>query len=65
VRKSMVMSGSLNKVQTIELSISQKVSVTNVTTDLNVLNGVYITKDSASGEDLLTPNEMQFVANVK
>jgi hypothetical protein len=65
VRKSMVMSGSQNRVQTIELSISQKVSVTNVTTDLNVLNGVYITKDSASGEDLLTPNEMQFVANVK
>lgn len=65
MRKSVETSGSLNKEETIRLSVLQKVSVTSVTTNLNVLNGVSITKDSASGEGLQTSNEMQYVANVK
>lgn len=65
MRKSVETSGSLNKEETIRLSVLQKVSVTSVNTNLNVLNGVFTTKDSASGEGLQTSNEMQYVANVK
>jgi len=66
VLKSMENSGSLNTAVTLQVWPRQYVSVINATIDdLNVLNGVSITKDSASGEGLQTSNEMQYVANVK
>ncbi len=58
-------SGSLNKVQTIELSVSQRVSVEDVPINLNALNGVYTTNDLESGVDLLQQIERLFVANAK
>lgn len=58
-------SGSLNKVQTIELSVSQRVSVEDVPINLNALNGVYIENDLESGADLLHQIERLFVANAK
>lgn len=58
-------SGSLNKVQTIELSVSQRVSVEDVPINLNALNGVYIENDLESGADLLQQIERLFVANAK
>ncbi len=58
-------SGSLNRVQTIELSVSQRVSVEDVPINLNALNGVYTTNDLESGVDLLQQIEKLFVANAK
>ncbi len=58
-------SGSLNRVQTIELSVSQRVSVEDVPINLNALNGVYTTNDLESGVDLLQQIERLFVANAK
>lgn len=58
-------SGFLNKDQTIELSISQKVSVEDAPINLNAPNGVYITNDLESGADLLQQIERLFVANAK
>lgn len=43
----------LNRVQTIEFSVSQKVSAEDAHINLNALNGVYIKNDSESGADLL------------
>jgi hypothetical protein len=65
VQKLTETSGSLNKVQTIELSVSQRVSVEDVPINLNALNGVYTTNDSESGVDLLHQIERLFVANAK
>ena len=65
VQKLTETSGSLNKVQTIELSVSQRVSVEDVPINLNALNGVYIENDLESGADLLHQIERLFVANAK
>jgi hypothetical protein len=65
VQKLTETSGSLNKVQTIELSVSQRVSVEDVPINLNALNGVYTTNDLESGVDLLQQIERLFVANAK
>ena len=65
MQKLMVTSGSLNKVQTIELSVSQRVSAKDAHINLNALNGVYIKNDLESGADLLRQIEKLFVANAK
>ena len=65
VQKLTETSGSLNRVQTIELSVSQRVSVEDVPINLNALNGVYTTNDLESGVDLLQQIERLFVANAK
>jgi hypothetical protein len=65
VQKLTVTSGSLNRVQTIEFSVSQKVSAEDAHINLNALNGVYIKNDSESGADLLHQIEKLFVANAK
>ncbi len=65
VQKLTVTSGSLNRVQTIELSVSQRVSVKDAHINLNALNGVYIKNDLESGVDLLHQIEKLFVANAK
>lgn len=65
VLKSMENSGSQrSKKEILEVYVLQKNYVVNVTTDLNVLNGVSNTKDSASGVDLHPSNETQYVVNV-
>ena len=65
VQKLTETSGFLNKDQTIELSISQKVSVEDVPINLNAPNGVYLMNDLESGVDLLQQIERLFVANAK
>jgi hypothetical protein len=62
VQKLMVTSGSPTKVETVQVLVSQNVSVTNVSIDLSALNGVYITKDSASGVD--SPNLTEGLSGV-
>ena len=52
MQKLTVTSGSLNRVQTIELSVSQRVSAKDAHINLNALNGVYIENDLESGVDL-------------
>jgi hypothetical protein len=65
VLKSMENSGSQrSKKEILEVYVLQKNYVVNVTTDLNVLNGVSNTKDSASGVDLHPSKETQYVVNV-
>ena len=49
VRKSVVITGSQKREVTVRVSLRQSVSVVNVSTDLNALNGVSITKDLVSG----------------
>ena len=51
VHKSMGKSGFLKKEQVLQIYLVQKVSVTLVPINLNVLNGVLNTKDSVSGVD--------------
>lgn len=62
MHKSTETSGSPTKVATVQVSIWQRESVTNVSIDLNALNGVYITKDSASGVD--SPNLIEGLSGV-
>ena len=64
VLKSTETFGSPTKVATVEVSVSQRRYVTNVSTDLNALNGVLITKDSVSGVDLQNQTEKLSDANV-
>jgi hypothetical protein len=64
VLKSMETFGSPTKVATVEVSVSQNEYVTSVSTDLNALNGVLITKDSVSGVDLQSMTEKLSDANV-
>jgi hypothetical protein len=65
VQKLTETSGSQNREQIIEFSVSQRVSVEDVPINLNALNGVYITNDLESGVDLLQQIERLFVANAK
>ncbi len=58
-------SGSQNREQIIEFSVSQRVSVEDVPINLNAPNGVYTTNDLESGVDLLQQIERLFVANAK
>ena len=65
MRKSMENSGSQrSKKEILEVYVLQKNYVVNVTTDLNVLNGVSNTKDSASGVDLPPDKEKLYAENV-
>ena len=64
VLKSTETSGSPTRVELVEVSVSQSEYVTNVSTDLNALNGVLITKDSVSGVDLQSMTEKLSDANV-
>lgn len=61
--KSEEISGSPTRVVTLEVSQKQYRYVTNVSTELNALNGVFITKDTASGEDWLPVKEKEYVRN--
>ena len=65
VQKLTETSGSQNREQTIEFSVSQRVSVEDVPINLNAPNGVYTTNDLESGADLLHQIERLFVANAK
>jgi hypothetical protein len=65
VQKLTETSGSLNREQIIEFSVSQRVSVEDVPINLNAPNGVYIENDLESGVDLLQQIERLFVANAK
>jgi hypothetical protein len=65
VQKLTETSGSLNREQIIEFSVSQRVSVEDVPINLNAPNGVYTTNDLESGVDLLQQIERLFVANAK
>ena len=57
--------GSLKREKVIqEVYVLQNNYVVNVNIDLNVLNGVSITKDSASGEDLPPDKEKLYAENV-
>lgn len=49
MRKSVVITGSQKREVTVRVSLRQSVSVVSVSTDLNALNGVSITKDLVSG----------------
>ena len=62
VRKLTETSGSPTKVATVQVLIWQRESVTNVSIDLNALNGVFITKDSESGVD--SPNLIEGLSDV-
>ena len=63
VLKSEEISGSPTKVVTLEVSQKRYEYVTNVSTELNALNGVFITKDTASGEDWVLVKEKEYVLN--
>jgi hypothetical protein len=65
VLKSTENSGSLKSKKVIqEVYVLQNSYVVNVNIDLNVLNGVFNTKDSAFGAGLHPFNETQYVENV-
>ncbi len=64
VQKSMETFGSQNKVVVVETLLSQRRYVTNVSTDLNAPNGVFITNDTVSGVDLTPEIDKGFVLNV-
>ena len=63
MHKSMEIYGSPTKVATVQVSIEQSVFVTNVSTNLNALNGVFRMKDSESGVD--SPNLIEGLSDVK
>ena len=57
--------GSLKREKVIqEVYVLQNNYVVNVNIDLNVLNGVFNTKDSASGVDLPPDKEKLYAENV-
>ena len=63
--KSTQNSGSLKSKRVIqEVYVSQSSYVVNVNIDLNVLNGVFNTKDSASGVDSPPDREKLYAENV-
>jgi len=63
VLKSEEIFGSPIKVVTLEVSQKRYEYVVNVSTELNALNGVFITKDTASGEDWLPVKEKEYARN--
>jgi hypothetical protein len=63
VHKSVGTSGSPTKVVTLEVFQQQYEYVTNVSIDLNALNGVLTTKSTESGEDLTLVRDSEFVLN--
>ena len=61
VLKSEETSGSPTKVVTLEVFQKRYEYVTNVSIELNALNGVSIMKDTASGEDWVLVKEKEYV----
>lgn len=55
--------GSQTKVVTLEVSQKRCEYVVNVSTELNALNGVFIKKDTASGEDLVPSKDKEYAIN--
>lgn len=64
VRKSMAISGSLIREETLVSLEQHSVSVHSVTIDLSVPNGESITNDTESGV-VLSPNREKIFANVE
>ena len=64
VHKSVGMTGSPKQVVTTEVSTLRYVYVTNVSTELNAPNGVFIRNVTESGEDSVPTTEKGFVVNV-
>lgn len=63
VLKSEETFGSQTKVVTLQVSQERYEYVVNVSTELNALNGVFIKKDTASGEDSVLKKDKEYAVN--